>query len=144
MSEKSDVSADVRGEVTDELGVVEVRVPADGAYVATLRLTAASLAARCDLTIDDIEDLRLAVDEACALLLPYAGPDSTVDARFMLAPRRLAVTATVDTPGVSDAGPDRSGFAWSVLSALASEVSVDGAEGRLAITVTKRRETASQ
>ena len=51
-------------------------MPADVAYVATLRLTAASLAARCDLTIDDIEDLRLAVDEACALLLPHAGPDS--------------------------------------------------------------------
>ena len=63
-------------------------MPADGAYVSTLRLTAASLAARCDLTIDDIEDLRLAVDEACALLLPHAAPDSTL--RRPLRARRRA------------------------------------------------------
>ncbi|MGH8861343.1 MAG: ATP-binding protein [Jatrophihabitantaceae bacterium] len=122
--------------------VVEVRVPADGAYAATLRLMAAGLAARCDLTVDDIEDLRLAVDEACALLLPHARPESTMVARFELATGRLAVTTSVASPDATDASPDRSGFAWSVLSALASEVDVVGTEGQLSITVTKRRENA--
>lgn len=123
--------------------VVAVQVPADVAYVATLRLTAASLAARCDLTVDDIEDLRLAVDEACALLLPHAQVDSVLDAHFELASGRLVVTATIDSPDSSEASPDRSGFAWSVLSALASEVGVQGSNGHLSITVTKRRETAA-
>jgi serine/threonine-protein kinase RsbW len=123
--------------------VVEVRVPASGAYVATLRLTAASLAARCDLTVDDIEDLRLAVDEACALLLPHAVPGTVMQARFELVSGCLAVTAVVESPDASDASPDRSGFAWSVLSALASDVDVDASAGQLSITVTKRRETAA-
>jgi serine/threonine-protein kinase RsbW len=122
--------------------VVEILVPAKGAYVATLRLTSASLGARCDLTVDDIEDLRLAVDEACALLLPHAQPDSTMRARFTLAAGRLAVTTTVESPDASGATPDRSGFAWSVLSALASDVDVDGDGHSLSITVTKRREGA--
>ena len=69
-------------------------MPADVAYVATLRLTAARLAARCDLTVDDIEDLRLAVDEACALLLPHALPGTTLNARFALAAGRLGVDAS--------------------------------------------------
>jgi serine/threonine-protein kinase RsbW len=119
---------------------VEVRIPADVVYVATLRLTAASLAARCDLTIDDIEDLRLAVDEACALLLPHASSDSTLDARFELAAGRLSVETSVST--VDSAEPDRSGFAWTVLGALASSVDVHSDEGRLTIAVTKSRETA--
>lgn len=122
--------------------VVELRIPADGAYVATLRLTAASLAARCDLTVDDIEDLRLAVDEACALLLPHAEPKTAMHARFELAAGRLAVTTSVQSPDASEASPDRSGFAWSVLSALASDVEVVGADDRLTITVLKRRESA--
>lgn len=120
--------------------IVEVRVPADGAYVGTLRLTAASLAARCDLTVDDIEDLRLAVDEACSLLLPSASPGSTLDARFELARGLLSVTATVAT--TTQASPERGGFAWTVLSALASSVDVDGSDHHLSITVTKRREAA--
>ncbi len=118
--------------------VVEVRVPADGAYVATLRLTAASLAARCDLTIDDIEDLRLAVDEACALLLPHAEGTSTLDAHFELHPAALHVAVSVVAG--DGAEPDRGGYAWTVLGALAASVEVARQDGRLAITLTKRRE----
>jgi serine/threonine-protein kinase RsbW len=121
---------------------VEVRIPADVVYVSTLRLTAASLAARCNLTIDDIEDLRLAVDEACALLLPHATPDSILEARFELADGRLAVETSVQT--IDGAEPDRSGFAWTVLGALASAVDVRRGPGRLTIVVTKQREAAAR
>ncbi|HEV7206682.1 MAG TPA: ATP-binding protein [Jatrophihabitans sp.] len=121
---------------------VEVRIPADVVYVSTLRLTAASLAARCDLTIDDIEDLRLAVDEACALLLPHATPNSTLDARFELSTGRLAVDTSVDTSDTAE--PDRDGFAWTVLGALASTVDVHRDGKRLTISVTKSREAAQR
>jgi serine/threonine-protein kinase RsbW len=118
--------------------VVSVNVPADVSYVSTLRLTTASLAARCGLTVDDIEDLRLAVDEACALLLPHAIPGTTLDTRFRLSAGELAVDATVVS--VDGADPDRSGFAWTVLGALASDVDVLGDGDRLTIVVTKRSE----
>lgn len=120
---------------------VEVRIPADVAYVSTLRLTAASLAARCSLTVDDIEDLRLAVDEACALLLPYASADSTLDAHFELAQGRLAVDTSVATASSDE--PDRDGLAWTVLGALASSVDVRRDAQRLTISVTKSRAAAS-
>lgn len=121
--------------------VVEVRVPADVAYVSTLRLTAAGLAARCDLTVDDIEDLRLAVDEACALLLPHAGSDGVLEARFELARGDLHVHASV--PDNDEGEPDRHGFAWTVLGALASSVEVSRSGGRLVISLSKRREAAT-
>jgi serine/threonine-protein kinase RsbW len=121
--------------------VVEVRIPADVVYVSTLRLTAASLAARCDLTIDDIEDLRLAVDEACALLLPHAAPATPLEARFVLAAGRLEVETSVRSDG--DSEPDRTGFAWTVLGALASTVDVRKGSDQLAIVVTKSREAAT-
>lgn len=124
--------------------VVDVRVPASGEYVATLRLTATSLAARCDLTVDDIDDLVLAVDEACSLLLPHAQAGTSLTARFRLASGSLAVTTRVQSPDASAASPDRSGFAWSVLSALATDVQVSSDAGELAITVNKRREIAPQ
>jgi serine/threonine-protein kinase RsbW len=86
------------------------------------------------------------VDEACSLLLPHAPSGSVMDALFRLTPGDLTVTTAVESPdSTRDAAarPDRSGFAWSVLSALASDVQVEPSEGRLAITVVKRRENAS-
>jgi serine/threonine-protein kinase RsbW len=105
-------------------------------YVSTLRLTAAGLAARCELTIDDIEDLRLAVDEACALLLPHAAGER-LDARFVLRYARLDVQVSIDSK--SEAELDTVGFAWTVLGALASDVDVTTEDGRMTIGFSKRR-----
>jgi serine/threonine-protein kinase RsbW len=116
--------------------IVRVQIPADVVYVSTLRLTAAGLAARCELTIDDIEDLRLAVDEACALLLPNAS-GATLDAYFELSYASLRVTVAVE--GVGELEIDRGGFAWTVLGALATEVDVANSDGRMTIGFTKRR-----
>lgn len=121
--------------------VVTMQVPADVAFVSTLRLTAASLAARCDLTVDDIEDLRLAVDEACALLLPHASGGS-IAAHFQLTAGQLRVETSVDTDDV--AHPDREGFAWTVLGALTSSLDVNQDGGTLTIALTKSREATGR
>ncbi len=120
---------------------VELRVPADATFVAVLRSLAAGLAARCDLTLDEIEDLRLAVDEACALLLPHAGPDTSMTTRFALRPDHLDLSISV--PAEPDAAPDRGGFGWTVLGALADEVHVSSSGQELVIAVTKRRASAT-
>ncbi len=115
----------------------ELRVPADATFVAVLRSLAAALAARCDLALDEIEDLRLAVDEACALLLPHAGPDTSMTTRFALHTDHLELSISV--PAEPDAAPDRGGFGWTVLCALADEVQVASSGQELVIAVTKRR-----
>jgi serine/threonine-protein kinase RsbW len=121
--------------------MVTMQVPAQREFVSTLRLTAASLAAQCELTIDDIEDLRLAVDEACSLLLPLAVPESTLRASFELLPNCLVVATSVSsTAGMT---PDRDGLAWAVLSALASNVEVSSSDGTVTMVVSKRRGTAA-
>jgi serine/threonine-protein kinase RsbW len=63
---------------------VEVRLPAAGAYLSVLRTATAGLAARLDFTLDEIEDLRIAVDEACAILLQQAVPGSVLRCVFRL------------------------------------------------------------
>ena len=51
---------------TGKEDVVVLVVPADGSYLAVLRTATAGLAARLQFTLDEIEDLRIAVDEAPA------------------------------------------------------------------------------
>ena len=118
--------------------VVELRLPADGAYLSVLRTATAGLAARLDFTLDEIEDLRIAVDEACALLLPDAVPDAELTCLFSLAAEALSVTVSV--PSRTGRTPRRNTFAWTVLTALAGEVdaTVDAA-GTVSVTLVKHR-----
>ena len=118
--------------------VVELRLPADGAYLSVLRTATAGLAARLDFTLDEIEDLRIAVDEACALLLPDAVRAAELTCVFSLAAETLSVTVSV--PSRSGRVPQRNTFAWTVLTALAGEVdaTVDSA-GIVSVTLLKHR-----
>ena len=118
--------------------VVTLRLPADGAYLSVLRTATAGLAARLDFTLDEIEDLRIAVDEACAMLLALAVPGAEIECEFELTTDTLRVSVAV--PTLDGQQPARDTFAWTVLSALAGEVdsSVD-AENRVTIVLLKRR-----
>ncbi len=115
-----------------------LRLPAQGAYLSVLRTATASLASRLNFTLDDIEDLRIAVDEACALLLSQAVEGADLTCSFELSTDALAVTVSV--PTLHGTPPPRDTFAWAVLSALAGEVdSTVDADGTVTIALLKRR-----
>jgi serine/threonine-protein kinase RsbW len=117
---------------------VTVRMPADGAYLSVLRTATAGLAARLDFTLDDIEDMRIAVDEACAMLLSQAIPGSCLECGFELSPDDMTITVSV--PCLNPRPPSGETFAWTVLSALAGTVEAQVGPGdRLAIVMRKSR-----
>lgn len=117
--------------------VVVLRLPAAGAYLSVLRTATASLASRLDLTLDDIEDLRIAVDEACAMLLTSARAGADLECRFELTANAIAIDVSVLTE--TGEQPSRETFAWTVLTALAGEVdSAVDADGRVTLSMTKR------
>ena len=115
---------------------VELRLPADSAYVAVLRTTSAGLAARLDFTLDDIEDLRIAVGEASALVLPVAEPGSDLVCEFFMRPGELTIRVGVPAPEPTPL--DEDSFAWQVLTTLATKASASTDDHRLTITLSMR------
>lgn len=132
-------AASVAGAIsTQPADVVVIKLPADGAYLSVLRTTTAGLAARLDFTLDEIEDLRIAVDEACAMLLSQAVSGASIQCEFRLDADTIGVSVSVATR--DGAQPSRDTFAWTVLSALAGEVdSAADIENVVTITLRKRR-----
>jgi serine/threonine-protein kinase RsbW len=123
--------------------VVTIKLPAAGAYLSVLRTATAGLAARLDFTLDEIEDLRIAVDEACAMLLTQAVPGADLECRFALESDSMRVGVSVLT--LDGQEPSRDTFAWTVLAALAGEVdSATDVDNRVTITLLKRRSGTSR
>ena len=121
---------------------VTVCMPAEGAYLSVLRTATAGLAARLDFTLDEIEDLRIAVDEACAMLLSQAIPGTNLECAFDLGAEEMTITVSVTAAGPRI--PARDTFAWTVLSALAGTVdSRLGPDDQVSIVLRKRRENVN-
>ncbi len=121
---RGDVSIITRGDqkqaavATD---AVDLRVPADPAYLSVVRTATAGLATRLRLTLDEIEDLRIAVDEACSLLLAgRAHPGRSLNAAFSVGNGTISVLIA----GPVEDLPAGASFSWTVLRALAGEVIV--------------------
>jgi serine/threonine-protein kinase RsbW len=118
---------------------VKVCMPAEGAYLSVLRTATAGLAARLDFTLDEIEDLRIAVDEACAMLLAQAIPGTNLECAFDLGADLMTITVSVIA--AEPRMPAKDTFAWTVLSALAGTVEGRlGADDQVSIVMRKRRE----
>jgi serine/threonine-protein kinase RsbW len=118
---------------------VTVCMPAEGAYLSVLRTATAGLAARLDFTLDEIEDLRIAVDEACAMLLSQAIPGTNLECAFDLGDEEMTITVSVTA-----AEPRIPARAESTVQAKVSLAgTVDsrlGADDQVSIVLRKRRE----
>ncbi|MDN5852218.1 MAG: hypothetical protein L0K86_05095 [Actinomycetia bacterium] len=99
---------------------VELTIPAAGEFLSVVRTATAALGATADFVIDDIEDLRIAVDEACSILLARAIPGTDLTCAFYV--RDGAVTIESTAHVLDRAAPPRTGFAWTVLTSLTSSV----------------------
>jgi serine/threonine-protein kinase RsbW len=118
---------------------VRLVVPAAPEYLRVVRLTASALASRLGFTYDDVEDLRIAVDELCALLVGGGGPEESVRLRMSSADDGIIIEGI--GPAGPDGEPEPSDLSRQILGAVADdyEVAVDGADARFRLY--KRRES---
>lgn len=115
---------------------VELDVPLASRYASTVRAVAASVGAELGFSVDDIDDLRLGVNEAVSILSDVDEPaGARLHLRFEPSDGVVVVRCArrgVDQPVVDD---DIDVLARRILDAVVDEYSVDGS-GQ--ITVVKR------
>jgi serine/threonine-protein kinase RsbW len=115
---------------------VHLEIPASGAYLAVARAAATGLAAQLHFTYDQIDDLRIAVDEACTQLMARRGSAETIQLAYHLDGSELSVEASVDAH--DRGGPlERDTFAWQILTAVTDEVVERDLGSRLLIKLRK-------
>ncbi|HYM70908.1 MAG TPA: ATP-binding protein [bacterium] len=129
---------------------VEVTIPARAEFVSVVRLTTAAVAARQGLMYDEIEDLKIAVSEACtSLITAGVAPGSALVVRFALRLDALEVSVDGRGPGIvldpgasdGDAALDEGRLGVFLMQCLVDEVEArrDVAAGTAGVRLVKRR-----
>ncbi len=105
----------------------ELDLPLSARYATTVRAVAASMASTISMSIDDIDDLRLGVNEAISVLTDLddeASAAGRLHVRFEVEPDRILVT--VGRSGVNDApNLELDVLAERILGAVVDEYSID-------------------
>lgn len=128
----------------DDIGAsASLEVPSDLRYLRTLRLTTASLLTSWDGDVDLVEDLRVAVTEACTLLWDHHGRQGNVAVNYCLDGDliRIDLQLTSTKPGrIADEAPPRSAatatadaIGESLITHLTDRFSYDADERRITL-----------
>lgn len=108
-------------EASDE---VVLTLPAAPEFVRLARLTCAGLATRIGMGYDEVEDLRIAVGEACSLLIGAGGRTGSLTLTFALVPDTvaIAIVGAFDAPAVDEVD---SALSDQILDAVVDDHTVD-------------------
>jgi len=114
--------------------VVELVVPARPRFLATVRLAAASVATDLGFSVDDLDELRIAIDESLNVLMSAQPADAAIRVTFTLEPRaagmpgRLRVDGAPVATSTASAAPEVDELVTHILGAVTDGFEF-GAEG---------------
>ena len=123
---------------------VHLTLPAEPGSVRLARLVAAGVAADAGLSIDDAEDLRIAVSELVALLVEGADdPARSARVTYERSPGLVEVTGEVTLPVVSTPEAPTDDLALEILRVVVDEhtFEVDGGDRRFHLVKRARTPT---
>lgn len=129
--------------------IVELSIPVRADLVVLARLTAATVASRASFDVEEIEDLRLAVDELCVSLVDEGGA-GRLALRFVRGSHEIEVSCIYHPDPASGAPAARAsgdvtasassdGLSARILDALVDEHGRDDENGHPRIWLRKRR-----
>ena len=112
---------------------ISLTVPASPSSIAIVRTVAATVAGRLEVPYDTVDDLRIAVAEACNRILTSA--PHAAELRLDVEWNEASLVATVSTavsPG--DQAPERAtAWEWRIIEGLTDHASEAITDGRFAI-----------
>jgi serine/threonine-protein kinase RsbW len=134
-------------EAGSETAVVELRIPAKPEYVGVARLAILGVASRMRFSYDEVEDIRLAVGEACTTAVEWAAKNQRQDTDVLVRSSISESTLTVEI--IDEAGerqepvesanrdPDPENLGALLITLLVDEVNVSSCNGGTCVTMIK-------
>jgi anti-sigma regulatory factor (Ser/Thr protein kinase) len=126
-------TATTGGERAASLSPIELRVPADPVMSRIARLTASGVASLAGCTLDELQNVKIAVSEALIILIEH-GDGERIDLEFDAEPGTFKMTAR---SLITDFDPQHSSLELCrvVLDDVSDSYSIDWRDGTASISV---------
>jgi serine/threonine-protein kinase RsbW len=125
-------------ERTTTNGLIELVLPPDTRLVRVARLVASGVATTAGFDVDEVEDLRIAVDELCTALVE-GGDGSSLLLGFDLGEGEVTVVGSTGASGPEPFEPDRIALSRQILSVVVDEHNLSADHGQISVKLHKRR-----
>ena len=118
---------------------VSIKIPASPVYLQVVRLVAAGLATRLKFTIDEIEDLKIAVDEMSAYFTGSNGRQGEIEVRFNITDNQIEITGIGRFSPGEKVRTDLTEFSRMILETVADTASLQHTDGTPTFNLVKSK-----
>lgn len=118
---------------------ISINIPASPEYLKVVRLVVAGLASRLGFTIDDIEDLKIAVDELSAYLTGAQGREGTLDIGFDLHDDRIDIRGNGRFTAGTKVRTDLTEMSKMILETVVDEAALEQTDGMPTFRLSKSK-----
>jgi serine/threonine-protein kinase RsbW len=118
---------------------VSIKIPASPRYLHVVRLVAAGLAARLEFTLDDIEDLKIAVDELTAYLTGPQGRDGEMEIRFSVSTEHIEISGEGTFGSPDSMRTELTQMSRMILQTVVDSASLQQSDGHPTFSLVKRK-----
>ncbi|MDO8880777.1 MAG: ATP-binding protein [Coriobacteriia bacterium] len=116
---------------------IRLTVPARGEYAKTVRMTAAQLASRIGMSYDQVDDVRIAAEEAFVYACECAADTAEITFDFEITGSTLSVrVGPLPTSCMPEAGAASENYAEFILRSVCDDFSVEHVAGECVLRLT--------
>ena len=119
-------------------GRVELVLPADTRLVRVARLVASGVATTAGFDVEEVEDLRIAVDELCTALVE-GGDGGALLLGFDLGDGEVTIIGTTTAAGIAAFEPERLALSRQILRVVVDDHELHTDHGQISVRLHKRR-----
>jgi hypothetical protein len=119
--------------------VVTIRIPASPEYLQVVRLVVAGIASRLRFTLEDIEDLKIGVDELSAYLTGTQGREGTLELHFTVHSDRIEIGGVGDLSANEKVRTELTELSRRILMTVADTASLEQVDGHPSFKLVKSK-----
>ena len=121
------------------MDLISIQIPASPEYLNVVRLIASGLASRLKFTIDDIEDLKIAVDELSAYLTGAQGRDGRLDIVFEVHDDRIEIKGSGTFSAGTKVRTELTDLSRMILGSVVDEAALELSDGMPTFKLSKAK-----
>lgn len=121
---------------------IELTLPVNSAYISAARLTASSIANRLGFGIEEVEDIKTAVSEACTFIIAKLSGNQ-YPFKLMFSPMQNYVSISLHVPCKLNLQMMEQETSMLMIRALVDEVNIEEFDNAVVLSFSKKHNTIS-
>lgn len=123
---------------------IKISIPNKPEFVSVVRLTTSAIANRIGFNIEEIDDIKVAIAEACTIMLENKSEENNIDIEYILESNKITIVVRNNKSEINLEQLDEKGLGLFIIKSLMDKVEINNKQSYGELKMIKKIEDVAQ